>query len=208
MWGEMDSSRSKAVRPEVRQPNISISSLLNVSLPSPGAKKLPLPPPLLVLPHLFLFILLLFSFLSFLPSYSLCLSLDVVHSKQHQQKRTGNGAAGLHERRNGVYVGSGRSHPPHIHMLSNLATLVCGSCWQTEGRWATAQCMQMFIGSKKIQTLLFRNRKRKYPYTTWIMCKSVMSFKCMHYLRLRCQWNQWKIKELSIHISPVIVVGI
>lgn len=168
MWKKRDSSWNKSIQWLV---SLTFPSLLS-HIPSPHAKTTSSSH----LPHLFLLLYLLL--FSFLPSYTLCLLLNIVYLKQNQQKR---GETELKDYIRGrmAYMGSGRSHPPHIHMLSILAYLVCGSCWQTEGRCATAQCLQMFISSKRFRCACFRE---KVPYTKWIMCKSVMSFKLMHYL--------------------------
>lgn len=61
-----------------------------------------------------------------------------------------------------VYMGSGRSHPPHIHMLSHLAYLVSGSCWQTEGKMCQCSMLADVHQLKKIQMLLFQ---KKSAYT-------------------------------------------
>lgn len=48
------------------------------------------------------------------------------------------------------------------------------SLWQLLTDWGEdvplAQCLQMFSSSKRLRC----------AYTKWIMCKSVLSFKCMH----------------------------
>lgn len=76
-----------------------------------------------------------------LSSVTLCWSLDIADLNRQEQKGVQNPAGGWHPSRNLVCMGSGRSQPLHIHMLSVLADPSArGSCRETERRCA-ASCI-------------------------------------------------------------------
>lgn len=161
------------------------------------------------LPHLFL-LLFPFPFLSFLASYTLCLSLNMVHLRQHQQKTLGTELKDYI--RGGIGVYGQWQVPSSSH--SYVKQFGKASLWQLLTDWEKMRHCSMLADVhqlNKIQTLLSQNRNRKYPHRKWTMCKSVLSFKCMHFL-LKCHGEktrkQCSMKEMWAFIQARLFIRV
>lgn len=108
-----------------------------------------------------------------LSSITICLWLYIANLNQHQIMGVENPAGGWRPSGNLAFLGSGRSQPLHIHMLSTLADLSVAAADRLRGDGAAYGINACRCASAETHSQALVSAKKKY-HTNSLVFKSVL----------------------------------